>query len=80
VIANALHEGYTVDRIWELTKIDKWFLHRLKHIVDLDRALTFISPRFFSSSSSFLSPVRFAQKLHFQLPASTRRTTFLLVC
>ncbi|KAI1333088.1 pyrABCN [Xylariaceae sp. FL0255] len=28
-IANAMHAGYSVDRIWELTKIDKWFLHRL---------------------------------------------------
>lgn len=29
-IANAMHAGYTVDKIWELTKIDKWFLHKLK--------------------------------------------------
>ncbi|KAI0175950.1 carbamoyl-phosphate synth [Hypoxylon sp. FL1284] len=28
-IANAMASGYSVDRIWELTKIDKWFLHRL---------------------------------------------------
>ncbi|KAI0890338.1 carbamoyl-phosphate synth [Annulohypoxylon maeteangense] len=28
-IANAMHAGYSVDRIWELTKIDKWFLHKL---------------------------------------------------
>ncbi|KAI0117260.1 carbamoyl-phosphate synth [Daldinia grandis] len=28
-IANAMHTGYSVDRIWELTKIDKWFLHKL---------------------------------------------------
>ena len=47
MVANALHEGYTVDRIWELTKIDKWFLHRLKHIVDLDRALSLVSPSIF---------------------------------
>jgi carbamoyl-phosphate synthase/aspartate carbamoyltransferase len=36
-IANALHADYTVERIWELTKIDKWFLRKLKHIVDLER-------------------------------------------
>ena len=29
-IANAMHEGYSVDKIWEMTKIDKWFLHKLK--------------------------------------------------
>ncbi|KAI1074979.1 carbamoyl-phosphate synth [Whalleya microplaca] len=28
-IANAMDTGYSVDRIWELTKIDKWFLHKL---------------------------------------------------
>ncbi|KAI9152608.1 Carbamoyl-phosphate synthase [Blastocladiella emersonii ATCC 22665] len=39
-IANALHQGYSVDRIWELTKIDKWFLHKLNNIVQLDREFT----------------------------------------
>ena len=29
-----LHEGYTVDRIHELSKIDKWFLYKLQNIVD----------------------------------------------
>ena len=38
-IAQALEEGYTVERIEELTKIDKWFLERLKHIVDLKHDL-----------------------------------------
>jgi len=38
-IAQALEEGYTVERIEELTKIDKWFLVRLKHIVDLKHEL-----------------------------------------
>ncbi len=33
-IACALEEGYTVERIEELTKIDKWFISRLKNIVD----------------------------------------------
>ena len=27
-IANAMHSGYTVERIWELTQIDKWFLKK----------------------------------------------------
>ena len=38
-IAQALEEGYTVERIEELTKIDKWFLSRLKNIVDLKHKL-----------------------------------------
>lgn len=38
-IAQALEEGYTVERIEELTKIDVWFLERLKHIVDIKHEL-----------------------------------------
>ncbi|KAL7747191.1 Carbamoyl-phosphate synthase [Sorochytrium milnesiophthora] len=38
-IAHAFHKGYTVDRIWELTRIDKWFLHKLQGIVELDKSL-----------------------------------------
>lgn len=30
-----LHENYTVDRVHELTKIDKWFLYKLQNIVDI---------------------------------------------
>ena len=36
VISKAMHKGYTVDQIHDLTKIDKWFLEKLKHIIDLD--------------------------------------------
>jgi carbamoyl-phosphate synthase large subunit len=38
-IAQALEEGYTIERIEQLTKIDVWFLERLKHIVDLKHVL-----------------------------------------
>jgi len=38
-IAQALENGYTVERIEELTKIDVWFLERLKHIVDIKHKL-----------------------------------------
>ena len=34
VIAQAMLEGMTVDRIHELTKIDRWFLCRLRNIID----------------------------------------------
>jgi len=35
VIAMALFKGYSIDRIYELTKIDRWFLEKLKNIWDL---------------------------------------------
>ena len=38
-IAQALEEGYTVERIEELTKIDPWFLSKLKNIVDMKNQL-----------------------------------------
>ena len=38
-IAQALEDGYTVERIEELTKIDPWFLSRLKNIVDMKHNL-----------------------------------------
>lgn len=39
VISKAMHRGYTIDQIHDLTKIDKWFLYKLKHIIDIDEAL-----------------------------------------
>ena len=40
VISKAMHEKqYDIDRIHELTKIDKWFLQKLKHIIDIDEQL-----------------------------------------
>lgn len=39
VISKAMHKGYTVGQIHELTKIDKWFLEKLKHIIDIDEEL-----------------------------------------
>ena len=39
VISKAMHKGYSVDDIHELTKIDKWFLEKLKHIIDIDEAM-----------------------------------------
>ncbi len=39
VIAKALYKGYTVDRIHELTKIDRWFLQKLHNIIETSRKL-----------------------------------------
>lgn len=38
-IRYALRLGMTVDRIYELTKIDKWFLYNIKQIVDMEKRL-----------------------------------------
>ena len=39
VISKAMQKGYTGDQIHELTKIDKWFLEKLQHIIDIDEAM-----------------------------------------
>ena len=39
VISKAMHKGYTIEQIHKLTKIDHWFLHKLKHIIDVDEQL-----------------------------------------
>ncbi|RAO69241.1 uncharacterized protein BHQ10_005253 [Talaromyces amestolkiae] len=39
-IANAMHSGYSVDDIWKLTRIDKWFLRKLKGLSDFGKHLS----------------------------------------
>lgn len=39
VIEKAFEQGYTIDQIYDLTKIDKWFLEHLKYIFDTDQEL-----------------------------------------
>ena len=39
VISKAMRAGYTVDQIHELTKIDKWFLQKLQHIMDASKEM-----------------------------------------
>ena len=39
VIAKAMQNGYSVDRIHDLTKIDKWFLYKLQNIMDTSHEL-----------------------------------------
>ena len=38
-IAQALEDGYSIDRIYQLTKIDPWFIERMKNIVDYKHVL-----------------------------------------
>ncbi len=39
VVSKALKVGYNIEQIHQLTKIDRWFLRKLKHIVDIDYRL-----------------------------------------
>ena len=39
-IANAMYSGYTVGKIWEMTKIDKWFLRKLKGLSEFRRKMS----------------------------------------
>ena len=39
IISKAMHRGYSIEHIHELTKIDRWFLAKLKHIIDIDEQL-----------------------------------------
>ncbi|XP_071964992.1 multifunctional protein CAD-like [Antedon mediterranea] len=39
ILAAALYAGYSIDRLYTLTKIDPWFLHKMKNIVDLNGRL-----------------------------------------
>uniref|UniRef100_A0A8C4HQT3 Carbamoyl-phosphate synthetase 2, aspartate transcarbamylase, and dihydroorotase n=1 Tax=Dicentrarchus labrax TaxID=13489 RepID=A0A8C4HQT3_DICLA len=39
VLASAFRAGYTVDQLYELTKIDRWFLHKMKNITDHERLM-----------------------------------------
>lgn len=39
-LANAFDVGYSVQQAWELTKIDKWFLNKLKNLVDFGKSIS----------------------------------------
>lgn len=39
-IANAMKSGYSVDKIWEMTNIDKWFLSRLKGLSNFEKLMS----------------------------------------
>ena len=39
IISKAMHKGYTINQIHDLTKMYKWFLSKLKHIIDIDETL-----------------------------------------
>ncbi|KAJ7641416.1 hypothetical protein FB45DRAFT_1125203 [Roridomyces roridus] len=37
---DAFHRGYSVEKIWQMTNIDKWFLTKLQHIFDMEQRLS----------------------------------------
>jgi carbamoyl-phosphate synthase / aspartate carbamoyltransferase len=59
-IANAMHTGYSVDKIWEMTKIDKWFLRKLKGLSDFGKTMSQ-----YSATSIPTSLIRQAKQLGF---------------
>ncbi|KAJ5560768.1 Carbamoyl-phosphate synthase large subunit [Penicillium sp. DV-2018c] len=59
-IANAMAAGYTVDDIWKLTNIDKWFLTRLKGLSDFGKSMSA-----FNATSVPLPMIRQAKQLGF---------------
>ena len=61
VVSKALKIGYTVEQIHQLTKIDRWFLQKLKHIVDIDQQLKECDQ--LSEVSEFMEPSEFKEYL-----------------
>ncbi|KAL2214942.1 putative bifunctional pyrimidine biosynthesis protein [Thermoascus aurantiacus ATCC 26904] len=59
-IANAMHAGYSVDDIWRLTNIDRWFLRKLKGLSDFGKYLSA-----FNASNVPISAIRQAKQLGF---------------
>ncbi|CAG9761006.1 unnamed protein product [Ceutorhynchus assimilis] len=51
VIAAALKQGYSVEKLYDLTKIDRWFLQKMKHIVDYNSLMETIEWYNFTSEN-----------------------------
>ena len=61
VVSKALKIGYSIEQIHQLTKIDRWFLEKLKHIVDIDQQLKEYSH--LSEISEYMEPSEFKEYL-----------------
>ncbi|MBQ4296195.1 MAG: carbamoyl-phosphate synthase large subunit [Prevotella sp.] len=61
VVSKALKMGYSVEQIHDLTMIDRWFLQKLKHIVDIDQQLKECAH--LSEVSEFMEPSEFIEYL-----------------
>jgi len=60
-ISEAMKIGYTVEQIHCLTMIDRWFLEKLRHIVDIDQQLK--ENALLSEVSEFMEPSEFMEYL-----------------
>jgi carbamoyl-phosphate synthase large subunit len=61
VISKALQMGYTVEQIHEFTKIDRWFLQKLKHIITINDQLR--EYQHLAEVSEFMEPSEFMEYL-----------------
>ena len=61
VISETLQTGYSIEQIHQLTKIDRWFLQKLKHIVDIDQQLK--EQTILAEVSEFMEPSEFLEYL-----------------
>jgi carbamoyl-phosphate synthase large subunit len=61
VISEAMKIGYSIEQIHQLTMIDRWFLQKLKHIVDIDQQLHEYTH--LSEISEFMEPSEFKEYL-----------------
>jgi len=43
-ISTAFYRGYSVDKIWQMTNIDKWFLTKLENIFNMEKRLSYARP------------------------------------
>jgi len=61
VVSKAMKIGYSIEQIHQLTMIDRWFLQKLKHIVDIDQQLHEYTH--LSEVSEFMEPSEFKEYL-----------------
>ena len=59
VVSKALQTGYSVEQIHQLTMIDRWFLQKMKHIVDIDCQLHEF--RQLGEMATFMEPLELAE-------------------
>lgn len=46
IVAEALRRGYSIEELYERTKIDRWFLHKFKNLVEIEQSLKAAAPEF----------------------------------
>ena len=61
VVSKAMKVGYTVEQIHQLTMIDRWFLQKLKHVIDIDQRLQEF--RHLSEMATFMEPLELLEYL-----------------